>query len=197
MTVRATVLARARPTARSGRTRGHAPRRSCPGPRRSPAAPPSRRARAAATRTALPSGATSSALLSRLSTTCSSRPGVARADGRARRRRRAMCTCFSAANASHASQRPSITVVDRDRRRRRRRLLGAREHEQAVDQAREPRHLGERALEVLGGGAVHVGLEVLEPQPHRRERRAQLVRRVGDERRAARRRAARGAPRWR
>ena len=62
-----------------------------------------------------------------------------------------MCTCFSAANASHASQRPSITLVDRDRRRGRRRLLGACEHQQPVDQAREPRHLGERAVEVLGG----------------------------------------------
>ena len=131
-----------RPTARSGRTRAPAPRRSCPGPRRSRASS-TQSPRVAAPRRAprCPAGATSSALLSRLSTTCSRRPGVTRATGAPVDRRRRCCTCVSAANASHASQRPSSDLVDRHRRGRRRRLLGAREHEQPVDETRERAHL--------------------------------------------------------
>ena len=109
-----------------------------------------------------------------------------------------MCTCFSAANASQASHRPSMHVLDRrsapDRRRR---LLGPREHEQAVDEPRQPRHLGERALEVFGGGAV--------ARRPRGSRAAAAARRAacaaGATRRrrsrVARPRAARGAPRSR
>ena len=93
--------------------------------------------------------------------------------------------------------RPSITCVDRDRRRRRRRLLGACEHEQPVDQAREPRHLRERAVEVLGGGAAARrprGSRAAGASP-----RAACAAGATRRRRtpAARRRAARAAPRWR
>ena len=63
-------------------------------------------------------------------------------------------------------------------RGRRGRVL-AREHEQIVDQPREP--LGARGEigERLGVGAV--AGDVLGVPAERRERRAQLVRRVGDE----------------
>ena len=79
-----------------------------------------------------------------------------------------------------------------------RRPLGSRELQQPVDQAREPGDLVERAghlvlRRTLGPGQVT--LQVLEPQPQRGERRAQLVGRVRDERLLRRRRAPRGAPR--
>ena len=73
-------------------------------------------------------------------------------------------------------------LVDRDRRRDGRRLLGAREREQPVDQTREPPDFGERAVEVVGGLAAHIGFEVLESEPEGCEWCAQLMGRVGDER---------------
>ncbi len=134
----------------------------------------------AATRTALPSGATSSALFRRLSTTCSRRPGVARAAGVPVDRGVDVHVLLGGERVP----RVATTVdhlVDRDRHRRRCRLLGTGEHEQSVDQSGETRHFVERALEVFGRSAVHVGFEVFQSQSHGRERRAQLVRRVGDE----------------
>ena len=132
--VRATVLARLPRLPEPVEGAGALRRPTCPAPRRSPGARPSRRARAAATRTALPSGATSSALFSRLSTTCSSRPGV---DAR---RRCAGDVGLDAHVLLGRERVPGVAAtvdhfVDRDRRRGRRRLLGAREHEEPVDQA--------------------------------------------------------------
>ena len=59
--------------------------------------------------------------------------------------------------------------------------VGARERQEPVDETREPLDLGERCLEVALPAFVHVPLEVLEAQPERGQRRAQLVRGVGDE----------------
>ncbi len=56
-----------------------------------------------------------------------------------------------------------------------------REHEQGLDEPREALDLGERALEVRASRFREIALEVLEAQPQRRQRRPQLVRRVGDE----------------
>ena len=186
-----------RPTARSGRTRGRAPRASCPGPRRSPAARPSRRARrrrrAPRSRRARPRA--------RCSAGC--RP-PARADPASRdatgatvdtRRRCARASRPRTRPTRRTDRRRTSSTATGDRRRRR--LLGAREHEQAVDEARQARHLGERALEVFGGGAV--------ARRPRGSRAAAAARRAacaaGATRRrrtpAARRRAARGAPRSR
>jgi hypothetical protein len=42
--------------------------------------------------------------------------------------------------------------------------LGAGEGEQAVDQARQPAHLGDGALEVVVGRGADLGFEVFEAQ---------------------------------
>jgi hypothetical protein len=62
-------------------------------------------------------------------------------------------------------------------------LVGAREREQRVDDRREPLDLLDRAAQHRGGLRVEVvGAQAhLELGPHRGRRRAQLVRRVGDE----------------
>ena len=64
---------------------------------------------------------------------------------------------------------------------------GAREDEQALDEVGEPLDLGQRTL----------GVAVLEPEAERGERRAQLVRGVGDELVLRAQRAARASRRSR
>ena len=61
-------------------------------------------------------------------------------------------------------------------------MLGARQEQQAVDELRQPAHLGECPLDVVGLVVLPLGLEVLEAQPERGQGRAELVGGVRDER---------------
>ena len=179
--VGAAVAARAGPTARSGRTRGRAPPRVMPGPSSLTRSSTQRRGSRRDSRTALPGGATSSALFSRLSTTCSSRPGC-RATHRRPGHDGSIRTWRSAANASHASQRPSTSSSTRSAPAPTA-ACSARASASRPSTRRERRRTSvERAVEVVSGVPAHVGFEVLEPEPERGQGRAQLVRRVGDER---------------
>ena len=61
-------------------------------------------------------------------------------------------------------------------------LAGLGEQQQLGDHRGEPVDLGERAVDLLLGVAVaRDGARLLEPQPQAGQRRAQLVRGVGDE----------------
>ena len=90
-------------------------------------------------------------------------------------------TSSSSARASHAATRSSHQLAKIDLARRSCAGIRAREDEQRLDESREALDLRERALEVRPSRFGKVALEVLEPQPQRRQRRPQLVRCVGDE----------------
>ena len=59
--------------------------------------------------------------------------------------------------------------------------VGTGQHQETVDEAGQPLGLRHGVLQVGGGVAVGVGLEVLQPQPQAGERRAELMGGVGDE----------------
>ena len=91
----------------------------------------------------------------------------------------------SAASADHASIRPRDERSHADPLRRRGACLGPGELQQPVHESRQPRDLVERPRHILTCGfrvRIELALEVLEPQPQRRQRRTQLVRCVRHER---------------
>ena len=120
--------------------------------------------------TAVPAGACSSAFASRLSSTWTSRCGPARAGAApldlGREPHVALVGERPPRLGALAHARAVSTALGG-----RRAGVGAREREQALDEVGEPLDLGQRAF----------GVAVLEPQAQRRQRRAQLVRGVGDE----------------
>ena len=197
MTVGATVapgLARLpEPVERAGALLGRHPRPFVADPQLDPVA--ALRGDDAAPR--CPRGATSSALLSRLSTTCSRRPGVADATGVPATDGVDVHVLLGRERVPRVA--PAVEhVLDRRSAPDRDVDCSARVSTSRPSTSRDSRDTSASAPSRSSAAAPsHVGLEVLEPQPQRGERRAQLVRRVGDERHAARPRAAPGAPRSR
>ena len=137
-----------------------------------------------------------------------SRRARSRSACRARaRRRRARPTRAPLPSASTSTAMPCSRAGARPARGGRARELGqvellagrvalarARQDQQLVDGLRQPVDLAQRRVDLVRGVGGHAGrARLLEPQPQARERRAQLVRRVGDE--LALRRAARPASR--
>jgi len=105
-----------------------------------------------------------------LSSTCASRSGVARVTIEL------FVSATSAIPCWDGRRQPHHHALAHDgcrvgRHRRSRSCVSPRESEQAVDHLRQPLDLAEPTVEVA----------VLEAQPQRRERCAELVRRVGDE----------------
>ena len=137
---------------------------------------------AASMRIVPPAGDTSIAFATRLSSTCSSRPGDRADRGRSVEPDREGHLVLVGERDPRVDP-PGDDGPDVDGGRDPAGTLGARHLEQTVDQAGQPRDLGQGAGDV-GLGVTpgrDLGLEVLEPEPQRRERRPQLVRRVGDE----------------
>ena len=115
-----------------------------------------------------------------MSSTCSSEPGVTTTlvpSG--------TCACTvtsrAASSSDQASRRQATSSPRSIGSGLGPRRVGAREREQRRRPGGEPVDLGERSLEARLPLLVDVALEVLEPEPERRERRAQLVGGVGDE----------------
>ena len=180
-----TAGARRRRPARSGRRRDDAARRRGPGPGRRRGAPPRRRRPTARrdTRSSRPRGDASVAFARRLSRICASRSG---AD-----------LDLEVGRLAHEID--VVLVGDRsphvdplgDRRRRRRRAWrsepstrrSARASVRSPSTSRDSRCVSRRAPARSSRRIrADLGLEVLESEAQGRERRAQLVRRVGHER---------------
>ena len=130
-----------------------------------------------------PAGETSIAFATRLSSTCSSRPAT----------ERTVTPGSTAATRTHrvlvGERAPRLDPAARRRRRRRPRpasppARSARASSSSPSTRRESRATSASEPGDVGLGVAARGdlrLEVLEPEPQRGERRAQLVRRVGHE----------------
>jgi hypothetical protein len=88
------------------------------------------------------------------------------------------------ANAAVSAKTPrQLAQIDRDLRRGRRAGLASRQRQQLLDQPRRALDAcGQRGLRLVAGCVVAGAAQQAELQPQRRQRRAQLMRRVGDKR---------------
>ena len=171
--------------ARSGRRPAPAGRGSCPAPGRWTCIAGPVGVRTMVSRTVVTGGATSRALATRLSSTWARRSGVARprpSPAAATTRP----TSRSSATGSHDVRR---SLEDRSRRRPRTRspcaaARSARAKASRPSTSRDRRSASSSAAprSAASSGRRGAGLQVLEPQPQRGQRRAQLVGGVGDER---------------